>query len=87
MTILSDDLFSKPFQNLLVGNVTHEMLPLLLVNHTDMGTSFLELLGNALPDTLRTTSHNGYFIFEIHNKLFDDSLHVGYHVLMRLIRL
>lgn len=63
------------------------MLTLLLVNHTDVGTSFLELLGNALPDTLRTTSHNGYFVFENHNKLFDNSLYVGYHVLMRLIRL
>ena len=87
MTILSDDLLSKPFQNLFVGNVTHEMLTLLLIYHTDMGTSLLEFFGNALPDTLCATCHNGYFVFENHNKLFDNSLYVGYHVLMRLIRL
>lgn len=68
MTILSDDLLSKPFQNLLVRNVTYEMLTLLLVNHTDMGTSFLEFFGNALPDTLCATCHNGYFVLEIHKE-------------------
>ena len=44
------------------------MLTLLLIYHTDVGTCFLELLGNALPDTLRTASHNGYFVLEIHKE-------------------
>lgn len=73
MTIFSDDLLSKPFQNLLVGNVTYKMLTLLLVNHADIGTGFPELVGNALPDTLCATRYYGYFFFEFHNKLFDGS--------------
>ena len=59
---------TNPFQNLLVGNVTYEMLTLLLIYHTDVGTCFLELLGNALPDTLCATCHNGYFVLEIHKE-------------------
>ena len=70
MTILSDDLFSKLFQNMLVGNVTYIMLTLLFVNHTDMGSSFLKLFGDTKSDTLCTSRHDGYFILEPFHLLF-----------------
>ena len=62
--MLPNDLLGKPLQHLLVRYIAHKVLPLLLVNDTDMGTNFQELIGNTSSDALSTSSHNGYFILK-----------------------
>ena len=64
--IFVDDLPGKPLQYLLVGDITHEVVPLLLVNHADVCTSLLKLIGDATSYSLRPACHDDNFILEIH---------------------
>ena len=57
-------LSSKSLQHLFPGDVSNEMLSLLLVNHIYYGSLLTELIGNASANSVCTTSYYDYFIFK-----------------------
>ena len=64
--IFVDDLLGKPLQDLLVGDITHEVVPRLLVYHADVCASLLKLLSDAASYSLRPSCHDDYLILEFH---------------------
>ena len=64
--IFVDDLLGKPFQYLLVGNITHVVVSLLLINHADVCARLLKLIGDTTSYSLCSSSHDDYFILKIH---------------------
>ena len=55
----------------------------LVIDH-HVHASVVAIAGSRLALTIQYLAAH---VFDIGNKLFDDSLYVGYHVLMRLVRL
>ena len=62
--MLAQHVGSKSLQHLFLGDVSNEMLALLLVNHIDYSSLRTELIGDAPANTVGTTSYYDYFIFK-----------------------